>query len=140
MSVKSATDVDKQIGARIRARRQALKISQTALAETAGITFQQVQKYEKGSNRISTSRLAQIAKTLEAPVSYFFEGLDGTAETSFLADPQTAELLAAFKSIENEALRQAILDIVLIASGTSGASRADETSAGPSRRRQVRTT
>src|SRR4028118_1271106 len=89
VQTKSATEVDKQVGARIRARRQALQISQTALGEAAGITFQQVQKYENGGNRISTGRLAQIAETLEVPVAYFFDGLDSTAAASdLLADPQ----------------------------------------------------
>jgi len=59
MATKSATNVDQQVGARIRARRQALQISQMALGDSLGVTFQQVQKYEKGTNRVSSSRLAQ---------------------------------------------------------------------------------
>jgi transcriptional regulator with XRE-family HTH domain len=138
MSAKLATDVDKQVGARVRARRQALQVSQIALANAAGITFQQVQKYENGSNRISAGRLVQIASTLGVPISYFFEGLDGTADTSFLADPQVAELLTAFQAIDNEALRRAIVDIVLIASGTTVDAQAHSTSASSSRRQHVR--
>ncbi len=77
MQTKSATEIDKQVGARIRARRMALQISQGSLAEAVGVTFQQVQKYENGANRVSTSRLAQIAEALKVPVAYLFDGLDG---------------------------------------------------------------
>jgi len=65
-------DVDRVIGARIKSRRIALKISQTALAEAVGVRFQQVQKYESGANRVSASRLFSIADTLGVPVAYFF--------------------------------------------------------------------
>lgn len=121
MATKSATDIDKQVGARIRTRRQALQISQGGLAEAAGVTFQQIQKYEKGSNRVSTSRLAQIAEALEVPVAYLFDGLDGTkAAPDLLADPQIAKLLSAFTAIQNEVLRQALVDMTL-AMGRAGA-------------------
>jgi transcriptional regulator with XRE-family HTH domain len=133
MATKSATDIDKQVGARIRARRQALQISQTALAETLGLTFQQVQKYENGTNRISTGRLTEIAKTLQVPVSYFFDGLDGTAETSdLLSDPQIAKLLSAFRAIENEVLRQALVDMALAMGGGGATPKDNQSSAGAS--------
>ncbi len=144
MATKSTTDIDKQVGARIRARRQALQISQTALAETAGITFQQVQKYEKGSNRISTSRLAQIADTLGVPAAYFFNGLDGTrASPDLLADPQIAQLLSAFTAIENEVLQQAVVDLALTLSRTDTTSKGKRSRAGsldrkPARSRKVK--
>ena len=120
MTTKSTTEVDQQVGARIRARRMALRISQSTLAEAVGITFQQIQKYEKGTNRIGSSRLTQLAKTLDVPVSYFFEGLDGSAEApDFLADPEVAELLSAFRAIENKDLRRALVGIAKIMSGTA---------------------
>ncbi len=143
MATKSATDIDKQVGARIRARRQALQISQTALAETAGITFQQIQKYEKGLNRVSTSRLAQIAETLKVPVAYLFEGLNGKATApDLLADPQITKLLSAFTAIENEVLRQAVVEMAL-AMGRAGTTskddqpRAESSDQKPARSRKV---
>ena len=68
--------VDKYVGSRVRGRRMALGISQTELANALGVSFQQVQKYEKGSNRISASKLLATSHILERPVSYFFEGAD----------------------------------------------------------------
>ena len=144
MATKSATDIDKQVGARIRARRQALQISQTALAQAAGITFQQIQKYENGANRVSTGRLAQIAETLHVPITYFFDGLDGTATSpDLLADPQIAKLLSAFTAIENEDLRQALVDMALAMGRASRASKNNRSGAGsadqkPARSRKVR--
>ena len=139
MATKSATEVDKQVGARIRARRQALQISQTALGEAAGITFQQVQKYENGGNRISTGRLAQIAETLEVPVAYFFDGLDSTAAASdLLADPQITKLLSAFTAIENEVLQQAVVDLALTLSRTDTTSKGKRSRAGSSDRKPAR--
>src|SRR5882672_9246928 len=66
--------IDKHVGSRVRMRRLLLGRSQTNLAEVLGITFQQVQKYEKGTNRVSASRLQQISDTLQVPVPFFFEG------------------------------------------------------------------
>jgi transcriptional regulator with XRE-family HTH domain len=68
-------DVDIYVGGRLRSRRKRLGITQTALAQRIGVTFQQVQKYEKGANRISASRLYQLSLVLDVPVAYFFEEL-----------------------------------------------------------------
>lgn len=65
--------VDVIVGKRIRLRRSALSISQTELAERLGLTFQQIQKYERGSNRVSCSRLVELSKALDVPIVYFFE-------------------------------------------------------------------
>ena len=144
MTTKSATDIDKQVGARIRARRMALQISQTGLAEAVGVTFQQIQKYEKGGNRVGSSRLAQIAEALEVPVAYFFEGLDGTtAAPNLLADPQIAKLLSAFTAIEDESLRQALVDMALAMGKPDTMSKDSRSRAGssdqkPARSRKVR--
>lgn len=73
------TPVDHYIGQRIRSRRLTLNLSQTVLADALDLTFQQVQKYEKGTNRVGTGRLAQIARTLVVPVEWFFEGAPGAA-------------------------------------------------------------
>ena len=72
---RGANKVDRHIGLRLRSRRLALQMTQTDLADALGVTFQQVQKYEKGSNRISASTLKEMAETLKVPVAYFFEGL-----------------------------------------------------------------
>src|SRR5579875_3340915 len=76
MAVNEAPDpIDVEVGARIRVRRKFLSLSQQTLAEALGLTFQQVQKYERGANRVSASKLYEIARALQTPVSYFFEGL-----------------------------------------------------------------
>lgn len=72
----AANPIDVHVGKMVRARRKALSMSQAELAEALGITFQQVQKYERGSNRISASKLYETARTLKVEISTFFEGLD----------------------------------------------------------------
>src|SRR3954464_8804994 len=67
--------VDMHVGGRVRMRRKLLGVSQEQLADSLGLTFQQVQKYERGANRVSASKLYEIAKTLQVPVSFFFDGL-----------------------------------------------------------------
>jgi transcriptional regulator with XRE-family HTH domain len=74
---KTIDPIDQYVGARIRIQRIELGMSQVTLAQAIGVTFQQVQKYEKGANRISASRLQQIAAALQAPVSFFFENMPG---------------------------------------------------------------
>jgi transcriptional regulator with XRE-family HTH domain len=71
---KSGNPIDAHVGARVRMRRMMLKMSQTTLGEALGVTFQQIQKYEKGVNRIGAGRLQQIAGILQVSVEYFFEG------------------------------------------------------------------
>src|SRR5579863_10251055 len=72
---RSPNPIDVHVGLQVRLRRKELKISQEKLAETLGLTFQQVQKYERGSNRISASKLYEIARTLRVSMNWFFEGL-----------------------------------------------------------------
>jgi transcriptional regulator with XRE-family HTH domain len=74
-STKRANSVDKHVGTRLRTKRTELRLTQTEIGEAMGITFQQVQKYEKGTNRLSAGRLWDIAKFLQVPIQYFFEGL-----------------------------------------------------------------
>ena len=71
---KAPNPVDQHVGSRVRMRRMMLAMSQTNLGNALGLTFQQVQKYEKGTNRIGASRLQQISRTLQVPVAFFFEG------------------------------------------------------------------
>ena len=73
---KIPTDIDMFVGRRVRARRLELNLSQQALAEQAGVTFQQLQKYENGANRISAGRLYDLARALRATIQYFYEGVD----------------------------------------------------------------
>src|ERR1700754_4961781 len=74
MAKKAPNPTDKHVGSRVRMRRMMLGMSQEKLGDALGLTFQQVQKYEKGANRIGASRLQQIAQILQVPVSFFFEG------------------------------------------------------------------
>ncbi|MGB7317889.1 MAG: helix-turn-helix domain-containing protein [Planktotalea sp.] len=110
------TNIDVLIGARIKGRRIALKISQTTLAESVGVRFQQVQKYESGANRVSASRLLMIAETLGVPISYFFQGLDtavdgdetdvvsrrANAPINALTDARVGEILALVETLPKE--------------------------------------
>ena len=125
---RSPNPIDVHVGRRVRMRRRELKFSQEVLAETLGLTFQQVQKYESGSNRISASKLFEIAKTLKAPVGWFFEGLEepleepiateagpavAPAETrAFLSTPEGADLAALFPRISERRVRRRIVDLV----------------------------
>src|ERR671926_591337 len=103
MATKSPNPVDKHVGGRVRLRRMLIGMSQEKLGEALGITFQQVQKYEKGTNRIGASRLHQIAQVLGVPISFFYEG---APEESAANDPhapvQTAisEFMTSREGIE----------------------------------------
>ena len=89
----SANNVDRYIGHRLRARRLALRMRQTDLADVIGVTFQQIQKYEKGSSRVSASTLLALAGTLDVPIAYFFEGLPQGAAQGNGIDTEWAEFL-----------------------------------------------
>lgn len=115
--------VDLHVGARIRMRRKILGVSQERLAEDLGLTFQQIQKYERGANRVSASKLYEIAKSLQSSVGYFFEGLadttgDGMAEGGepfvhdFLMTSEGLELAGLFPRITRPKVRRRILELV----------------------------
>ncbi len=114
--------VDRHVGLRIRMRRKEMGVSQERLAEALGITFQQVQKYERGANRVSASKLWEIAGTLRTPVSYFYDGLDGqaggagqqTSAQAFLSSSEGLELLAAFPRIVEPAIRRKLVELVRV--------------------------
>jgi transcriptional regulator with XRE-family HTH domain len=127
---RSANSVDGHVGSRVRLRRLELGLSQEKLAEQLGITFQQVQKYERGTNRIGASRLHQIALVLQAPITYFFEGASESAlprsnEQSPLAqalsDPATVRLVRAFASISDPQLKQKAVGIIEAIAETTNA-------------------
>jgi transcriptional regulator with XRE-family HTH domain len=95
----SPDQIDQHVGARIRIRRKDLGVSQQGLAEGLGLTFQQVQKYERGSNRVSASKLYEIAALLEAPVAWFFDGLTESGSAQGERDAaDTSSLLTRFAS------------------------------------------
>ena len=114
---KLATDADRTVGSRIAALRAAQGLSQSALGNALGVSFQQVQKYEKGRNRIGAGRLQAIADVLKVPVETFFArqpGATGSAAgpASFLEDAQAMELVMAFASITDSATRASVVAIV----------------------------
>src|ERR1700749_3490946 len=89
--------VDRHVGARIRMRRRIQGVSQEKLADALGLTFQQVQKYERGANRVSASKLYEIAAALKAPVAYFFDGLaDPTSNQSAEHGPSDEQTVHTF--------------------------------------------
>jgi transcriptional regulator with XRE-family HTH domain len=95
MKAKVPNPTDKHVGQRVRMRRLMLGMSQDKLAHAIGLTFQQVQKYEKGNNRISSSRMLQIASALQVAPPFFFEGASGQAETlDHGSIPEVSEMLA----------------------------------------------
>lgn len=125
---KQPNPIDIHVGSRVRLRRMMLSMSQEKLGESLGITFQQIQKYEKGTNRIGASRLQHIARVLQVPVSFFFEdapGAPGGGSPSGMAEaPQTQyvvdflssaegiQLNRAFVRIKNPKLRRRVIDLV----------------------------
>ena len=121
---KSTNSDDIQVGQRIRARRMAQGMSQTELGNLLGVTFQQVQKYEKGVNRVGAGRLTKIAEVLGVPVGSFFSGKemlvdgqakDGAGESSplkLLTVSGAFRLLRAYAEIEDTNLRRSIVDLV----------------------------
>lgn len=127
--------VDVHVGLRVRLRRKQLSLSQERLAEGLGLTFQQVQKYERGSNRISASKLFEISKLLNVPVSYFFEGIDGPSPPGtdrysqaytniveqMLAEPNGPQLAEAFLNIRRRSIKKQLVNLACeIAANDSG--------------------
>lgn len=125
MTKKSPNPIDKHVGSRVRMRRMMVSMSQEKLGENLGITFQQIQKYEKGTNRIGASRLQHISNVLGVPVSFFFEGAPsgspsaGFSEDSspayvsdFLATSEGLALTRAFTRISDAKVRRRIVDLV----------------------------
>jgi transcriptional regulator with XRE-family HTH domain len=123
---KAPNPIDKHVGSRVRMRRMMLGMSQERLGDSLGLTFQQVQKYEKGTNRIGASRLQQISHILQVPVAFFFEGapvLQGASDkmneapspayvSDFLATSEGLSLTKAFMRIKEPRLRRRIVDLV----------------------------
>jgi transcriptional regulator with XRE-family HTH domain len=139
MAGKKPNPVDAHVGSRVRLRRMLLGMSQERLGESMGLTFQQVQKYEKGVNRIGASRLFQISKILDVPVQFFFEeaphvGGDGGTAARGMAEPDSEafileflnsreglELNRAFVKIADPKVRKSVVDLVRALSASSSA-------------------
>jgi transcriptional regulator with XRE-family HTH domain len=134
---KATNSVDKHVGSRVRMRRQMLAMSQEKLGNALGLTFQQVQKYEKGMNRIGASRLQQIGEILQVPVSFFFEDTTVSASAphepdyfqaqieEFVSSPEGLRLIAAFERIKSAALRREIVSFVKTIGSETSWSRLD---------------
>jgi transcriptional regulator with XRE-family HTH domain len=113
--------VDVHVGARIRTRRLLLGMNQETLASALGLTFQQVQKYEGGANRVSASRLAEVAEVLGVPVAYFFRDLELTGETGagegreireMMQRPEAIELIRWYYAIASSEVRRQFIEMV----------------------------
>lgn len=123
---KSPNPIDRHVGARVRMRRLMVGLSQSKLAESLSVTFQQVQKYEKGANRIGASRLQQLARVLDVPPSFFFEGApmvaasgvgfnedpSNTYVVEFLSTAEGLQLNRAFSAIKDAKVRKSVIELV----------------------------
>src|SRR3989442_14443244 len=123
---KAPNPTDRHVGSRVRMRRKMLAMSQTQLADALGITYQQVQKNERGTNRIGASRWQQISHILQVPIAFFFEGASNASASrgphgselsiaqidDFVSDPNGLRLIGAFMRIDNAELRRRIVMLV----------------------------
>ena len=125
-----ATDVDAIVGKHIRNRRMLLGMSQSELAGSLGITFQQLQKYERGLNRVGAGRLYELSRALQAPVSYFFPGTEGEEQedaavgegsTAGQNQRETVDLVRAYYAVKDRAVRRRLLDLVRAMAGAAEA-------------------
>ena len=124
MPKKQANPIDGQVGNRVRLRRMLIGMSQERLGELLGLTFQQVQKYEKGVNRIGAGRLFEVSRILGVPIDYFYEGVSnqlsgGFAESEssppvmeFVSSGEGLQLSLAFMKIKDPKQRKRLLDLV----------------------------
>lgn len=126
MTKKTPNPIDRHVGSRVRMRRMMISMSQEKLGERLGITFQQVQKYEKGTNRIGASRMHQIATILGVPVAFFYEGAPGGEASAagfadsgnpayvsdFMATSEGLALAKAFMKVSDPKVRRRIVDLV----------------------------
>ena len=126
MPKKQANPIDVQVGNRVRIRRMLIGMSQERLGDLLGLTFQQVQKYEKGVNRIGAGRLFEVARILNVPIDFFYEGVEnrlagqpGMAEPesappvmAFVSSGEGLQLSLAFMKIKDPKVRKRVLDLV----------------------------
>lgn len=124
MDNKNPSLVDQHVGRKLRWRRRELSLSQEALAERLGVTFQQIQKYERGTNRISAGRLYELSRELDTSINYFYTGLEEVSravrrgvseeegEFSGLIDGDAVDLVIAYQAIRDPDLKKSILSMV----------------------------
>ncbi|MFA5952747.1 MAG: helix-turn-helix transcriptional regulator [Hyphomicrobium sp.] len=126
MLKKVPNPIDRHVGSRVRMRRMLAGVSQEKLGDALGVTFQQIQKYEKGSNRVSASRLQHIAKMLDVPVAFFFDGApngdlpaggfsdaaSSAYASDFMSSSEGVQLTKAFVRIKSPKVRRRIIDLV----------------------------
>lgn len=121
---RSASPIDLHVGTRIRIRRQLMNMTQEKLGENLGVTFQQVQKYERGTNRVGASRLWNISRVLDVPVSFFYDGLEDNHEYEQVAENKQMPVVYDFinssdgvafakavSKIKNKAVRRQLLEL-----------------------------
>jgi transcriptional regulator with XRE-family HTH domain len=140
---RRANPVDKYVGERVRMRRMLLGMSQERLGEQLGLTFQQVQKYEKGVNRIGASRLFDLAQVLGVPIQFFYENMPAAVSgqpqplgfadkrgesyvADFLSNRESVELNKAFARVTDPRVRRSIVDMVRSIAGDEPANTAEE--------------
>ena len=121
-TVEKARAIDRLVGGQLRKRRVELGLTQLSVAEAIGVTFQQIQKYERGSNRVVASRLYDLANTLEVPLEYFFAEAqqdapagteaDDPADDTYPSPKETRSLINAYYEIADPALRKKLIDLV----------------------------
>jgi transcriptional regulator with XRE-family HTH domain len=122
---RATTDVDSRIGERVRERRVLLGLAQQQLADSLGVSFQQLQKYESGANRVSASRLYQLAQVLNIPIMWFYDGIDAphgnrskVSELSTLtSDPEMLRFVRAYYQIKNAKARHRLREMASVLAG-----------------------
>jgi transcriptional regulator with XRE-family HTH domain len=126
MTTKAPNPIDRHVGSRVRMRRMLIGMSQEKLGEALGLTFQQVQKYEKGTNRIGASRLHRIATVLGVPIEFFYvdaphgsytatgfaEGSSSTYVSDFLSTAEGVQLVKSFLAIKDPKIRRKLIELI----------------------------
>ncbi len=111
-NARSALEADVHVGIKVRKARKAMDMSQTDLGNQLGVSFQQIQKYEKGSNRIGSGRLWEISRVLQVPIDYFFDGIDDNAPSEKSVPWWLLDLARQIESIKDEKLQKQIISLI----------------------------
>jgi len=117
-NVKRSTHIDRHVGSRLRLARLSRSISQCHLAERLGLTFQQIQKYERGTNRVSAGRLYEISRAVDVEVTFFFEGLDKAGATAPLprGEDEASVLFQTLSGIKDRKVRRRLTELITVIS------------------------
>lgn len=111
-NARAALDADFHVGQKVRKARKAMEMSQTELGNLLGVSFQQVQKYEKGSNRIGSGRLWEISRVLRVPIDYFFDGIDDEVSSDTAVPWWLLDLAKQIEAIKDEKLQKQIISLI----------------------------